>query len=129
MLNAVPIFGEANPFGAIPLLISLAVLVLMIVSLWKLFAKAGKPGWASLIPIYNVIVMLEIVNKSVWLIILFFIPFVNVILSFLLCYWLAVSFSKGIGYTLGLIFLPIIFYPLLAFSESAQYTGGASAQP
>jgi len=125
MFNMIRIFGEADGIGAIPLLLILAIAILMIASMWKLFTKAGKPGWASIIPIYNVIVMLQIVNRPLWLIILFFIPFVNSIMGILLCYWLAVAFGKGIGYTVGLIFLPFIFYPLLAFSKDTQYTGGA----
>ena len=125
MFNMIRILGEADGIGVIPLLLILAIAILMIASLWKLFTKAGKPGWASIIPIYNLIVMLQIVDKPLWLIILFFIPFVGSIMGILLCYWLAVAFGKGIGYTVGLIFLPFIFYPLLAFSKEAEYTGGA----
>jgi hypothetical protein len=125
MFNMIRIFGETGGGEIIPLLIILAISILMIASMWKLFTKAGKPGWASIIPIYNLIVMLQIVNKPIWLIILFIIPFVGWIMGILLCYWLAVSFGKGIGYTIGMIFLPIIFYPLLAFSSDTQYTGGA----
>lgn len=125
MFNMIRILGEAEGGSVVPLLLILAILILMIASLWKLFTKAGKPGWASIIPIYNVIVMLQIVNKPLWLIILFFVPIANWIIGILLCYWLALAFGKGIGYTVGLIFLPFIFYPLLAFSKDTEYTGGA----
>jgi len=58
----------------------LAIVVLILISMWKIFTKAGKPGWAAIIPIYNIIVWLEIVNKPVWWIILLCIPFVNIVI-------------------------------------------------
>ncbi len=95
--------------------------VLTIVGVWKLFQKAGKPGWASIIPIYNIVVLLEIVNKPIWWIILFFIPFVNIIIAFIIWHEVAKSFGKDITYTFGLFFLPFIFVPILAFGD-AVYT-------
>lgn len=109
-------------FGSIFTLVWLAIIAIVIVSNWKIFTKAGKPGWASIIPIYNIIVLLKITGKPLWWIVLFFIPFVNVIASFFLAFSLAKSFGYDIGFTLGLIFLPIIFYPILAFGD-ATYIG------
>ena len=74
---------------------------------WKLYVKAGKPGWAALIPIYNYVVLLEIVGIIV-------------------IHNLSKVFGKGVGYTLGLIFLGFIFYPVLALG-SATYTKPAGA--
>ena len=101
---------------------SLLVSILYIVSLWKIFAKAGKPGWASIVPIYNVIVMLEITGKPIWWIILLFIPVVNLVISIIVIVELANKFGKSGGFAVGLIFLPVIFYPILAFSD-AKYIG------
>ncbi|MDD3818840.1 MAG: DUF5684 domain-containing protein [Actinomycetota bacterium] len=101
---------------------SLLVSILYIVSLWKIFAKAGKPGWASIVPIYNVIVMLEITGKPIWWIILLFIPVVNLVISIIVIVELANKFGKSGGFAVGLIFLPVIFYPILAFSD-AEYIG------
>ncbi|MDC0321164.1 DUF5684 domain-containing protein, partial [Akkermansiaceae bacterium] len=95
-------------------------------SIWKIFTKAGKPGWASIIPIYNVIVLLEIIGKPVWWIVLFLIPFVNIIISIITTNEVSKSFGRGAGTTVGLIFLPFIFYPVLAFG-SAQYQGTQQA--
>ena len=103
----------------------LAILLLIIVSLWKIFEKAGKPGWASIVPIYNIIVMLEIVGKPVWWLLLLFIPFVGLIVSIMLVFELAKKFGKGGGFALGLVLLPIIFYPILAFGD-AKYEGNTS---
>lgn len=103
----------------------LAVLVLVIAGGWKTFAKAGKPGWAIIVPIYNVIVMLEIIGRPLWWIILMLIPFVNFIVAIVICVDMAKSFGRGIGTALGLIFLPFIFYPILGFG-SAEYQGPAA---
>ena len=109
---------------AVFFIIYLAIIVLIVASMWKIFTKAGKPGWAAIVPIYNVIVILEIVGKPIWWIILILIPFVNIIIGFILANELAKAFGRGVGTTLGLIFLPFIFYPVLGFG-SAQYQGGA----
>src|SRR5262245_61036676 len=63
----------------------LAVIILVVAGMWKVFTKAGKPGWAALVPIYNLIVLLEIVDKPVWWIILLLIPCVNIIVSIPSC--------------------------------------------
>ena len=103
----------------------LAFIVLMIASLWKVFLKAGKPGWACIIPIYNVVVLLEIVGKPIWWIILYLIPLVNIIVIIIIYVALAKAFGKGVGFALGLIILPFIFYPILGFGD-ATYTKPAA---
>jgi hypothetical protein len=103
-------------------LLFLAVIIFTVVCVWKVFKKAGKPGWASIIPIYNQVVLLEIVDKPVWWIILLFIPFVNLIVTILVLSELSKKFAKGTGFTVGLFFLPFIFFPILAFGK-AQYSG------
>lgn len=113
--------AAAGIFGVLGI-VWLAVVVLMIAALWKIFAKAGKPGWAAIVPIYNVIVLLEIVGRPVWWIVLMLIPFVNLIVSFIVAFDLAKVFGKGAGFALGMIFLFPIFYPVLGFG-SAQYQG------
>ena len=96
--------------------------LIMIICLWKIFTKAGKPGWAAIIPIYSTIVLLEIVGKPVWWILLLFIPIVNVVVLIMVIHRLSVSFGKDIGMTLLLIFLPFIGFPVLAFGDS-RYIG------
>lgn len=104
------------------LLIQIALLVLYIASIWKVFEKAGKPGWAAIVPIYNIIVLLEIAGKPVWWIILMLIPLVNIIIAIIVLHQISLSFGKGTGFTLGLLFLGIIFWPMLGFGD-AQYVG------
>lgn len=107
-------------------LVWLLIVVLMIAGMWKVFQKAGKPGWAAIIPIYNIIVLLEIAGKPAWWVILFLIPFVNFIIAILLGISVAAKFGKGTGYGLGLAFLGPIFYPMLGFGD-AQYNPNAAA--
>ena len=106
--------------GGMLTIVWLVVLVLLIASMWKIFSKAGQPGWAAIIPIYNIIVMLQIAGKPVWWIILMFVPIANIVVGILAMVGLAANFGKGVGYVLGMLFLPVIFYPMLAFG-SAQY--------
>jgi hypothetical protein len=114
--------------GVIGVLLYLAIIVVMVASMWKVFTKAGKPGWACLVPIYNIIVLLEIAGKPIWWIVLFFIPIANFIALILIMLALAKSFGKSGGFAAGLILLGIVFYPILAFGD-AKYVGpgGASA--
>ncbi len=94
---------------------------------WRIYEKAGKPGWAVLIPIYNTLILLEIVGKPWWWILLFLIPGVNIVFGVWMINLLSLSFGKGVGFTIGLIFLSPIFYPILAFSN-AEYIGPAGLQ-
>jgi len=112
----------AAGLGAGVMILMLVVAVLMIVSMWKIFTKAGKPGWASIIPIYNLVVMLQIAQKPEWWIILMLIPLVNLIISIIVAVGIAEKFGKTSGFAIGMILLPIIFYPILAFGD-AQYQG------
>lgn len=110
--------------SAFGLIIYFAIIIFVLASYWKIFVKAGKPGWAILIPIYNVIVLLEIIGKPLWWIILMFIPFVNVIFGIWATNLLSKSFGKEEGFTIGLVLLPFIFYPILGFGD-ATYKGPA----
>ena len=100
----------------------IAVIVLIIASMWIVFEKAGEPGWASIIPIYNGIVFLKIVGKPLWWIVLFFIPIVSLVIVILPYIDLAKNFGKSTGFAIGLIFLPFVFFPMLAFGD-ARYQG------
>lgn len=106
------------------LLLELAVYVLFIIGGWKVFEKAGKPGWAAIIPIYNFIVMLEIVGKPWWWLILMLIPVVNIIFWIWMLNLLSKSYGYGVGFTIGLILLFPIFILILGFGGSS-YKGAA----
>ncbi|MFH0907867.1 MAG: DUF5684 domain-containing protein [bacterium] len=118
--------SAACAVGSGILLIYFAIIILMIVALWKVFSKAGEPGWAAIVPIYNVIVLLKVAGKPWWWLLLMLIPLVNIVMFILTYIALANSFGKGGGFAAGLILLPIIFLPILAF-DSSQYQGAAAA--
>jgi len=109
------------------IVIYFAVIILMIAAMWTIFSKAGKPGWASIVPIYNIIVLLEIVGKPLWWLLLMLIPIVNIVILIIVIHQLSLSFGKGGGFTAGLILLGAIFYPILAFGD-AKYLGAGGQQ-
>lgn len=114
---------EPSPLAGI---IALVFVVVVLAAFWQVFTKAGEPGWAILIPIYNLIVLLKIVGRPWWWLILFLIPIVNFIIGILVNIDLAKSFGKGIGFAIGLILLPPIFILILGFGD-ARYQGPAAA--
>lgn len=108
------------------IILYIAIIVLLIISQWKLYEKAGKPGWACIIPIYNIIVLLEIVGKPWWWFLLMLLPIVNIIIAIWMTNLLSKSFGKDEGFTIGLLLLPIVFYPVLGLG-SAKYQGPAGS--
>ncbi len=101
-------------------LVYLAIIGLMITSQWKIYVKAGKPGWACLVPIYNLIVLLEIVKKPMIWFLYLMIPLVNIIFLFRIYFALAKVFGKDTGYGIGMVLMPFVFFPMLAFGD-AEY--------
>lgn len=114
--------GQVSP---VVWVIYFAFIILMIASMWKIFTKAGQPGWAVLIPIYNLYVLCKIGGRPGWWLLLMFIPFVNLIIFIILYVDIAKAFGKGAGFAVGMLLLPFIFFPILAFG-SAQYQGPAA---
>ena len=92
--------------------------VFFTIAFWKIFKKANKPGWAAIVPIYNLVIIFRIANLSPWLIILLCIPLVNIVVYIVLANSISKSFGKEIGFTIGLFLLPYIFYPILAFGKA-----------
>ena len=109
-------------------IITLLISIFNIICLWKVFTKAGKPGWAAIVPIYNIIVLLEITELPMWYIVLFFIPIANIVALFLIYIELAHRFGKSTGFGVGLVFLSPVFMALLAFDKNAVYQGNVNTQ-
>ena len=133
----------------------LVMVILVIAAIWKLFQKAGKPGWAAIVPIYNSFIQLEIANKPTWWIIIlaspyllrffplaslfymiqtssFLTPFllfylVVFVFSFLTIFDFVKAYGKDIGWAIGCLFLPFIFYPIMAWNKNIQYIGNGDA--
>ena len=113
--------SSSNPTAAI---IALVVAVITIVALWKVYKKAGYEGWETLIPIYNLVIMFKIAGLSPWNILLLFVPFVNIYIVFRLYINLAHKFGKSTAFGVGIVFLSIVFLPLMAFDDNCVYQNG-----
>lgn len=113
--------GTSSAFNVTWAIISMALAVLIIASMWRVFTKARKPGWAAIIPIYNTYVMLKIIGRPGWWLLLYFIPVVNIVVGLIVGYELVKAFGKGVGFFIFMLFLPFIAYPVLAFGD-AKYT-------
>jgi len=113
--------------GLVGLIIMLIIMLFFIAAFWKIFTKAGEPGWTCLIPIYNTIVLLKIVGRPWWWLLLMLIPIVGFIIMIVVYIDLAKSFGRGGGFAVGLILLGIIFFPILGFGSSS-YEGPAAAK-
>ncbi len=110
---------QASPFMSV---VYLAIAVLGIVAMWKIFEKAGEPGWAAIIPFYNLYVLFKITWGNGWKFLFLLIPIANVVFLIITMVKLAKAFGKSGGFAVGLIFLSVIFYCILAFGD-AQYLG------
>lgn len=104
----------------------LILCVIVIIGLWKVFTKAGQPGWMSIIPFLNFFILCKIAGRPGWWLLLMLIPFVNFIIWIVLSLDLAKKFGKGAGFGIGIALLSFIFLPVLGFSD-AQYQGSAAA--
>jgi Family of unknown function (DUF5684) len=124
MFNALIQSGTESGGGmpAANLGVSLVLTVVFIASNWRVFSKAGEPGWAAIVPIYKILVLLRIAGKPAWWIILLIIPVANLIAGIIVSVALARRFGKGTGFGVGLALLPMIFFPILGFGSS-QLTG------
>jgi hypothetical protein len=111
-------YGAGIPTGAI--LIWVACAILLIVAQWRVFVKAGQPGWAAIIPIYNYYIMTKIGGKPGWWTILMIL--VPIVFAIWVINMISKSFGKDEGFTVGLVLLGIIFWPILGFG-SAKYQG------
>lgn len=115
-------YAVAGTFLGAYMLVCLAVVVFMLVCLWKIYAKAGKPGWGAIVPFYNMYLLYDIAMGNGWLFLLTLVPLVNFVMGIVLMFKMAKAFGKGVGFGFGLLFLSFIFYPILAFG-SAEYEG------
>lgn len=118
--------GDPGPLAAsISIGISFALLFVLIGSVWRVFEKAGQPGWAALVPILNIIALHEIAGVPKWLVLGWFIPFAGLLVAIPVYIGLARNFGQSVLFGLGLFFFGFIFFPLLAFGDY-EYEGSWS---
>ncbi|TAK90010.1 MAG: signal peptidase I [Burkholderiaceae bacterium] len=96
----------------------IAITVFVLAGFWKVFEKAGQPGWGALVPIYNGYLMAKVAGRPGWWLILMFIPLVNFIIAIILSLDIAKKFGQGAGFGIGLLLLGFIFYPILGFGDA-----------
>ncbi len=113
-------FSFEIPVGV--MIFCLVIGIIGIVATWRVFEKAGQPGWAAIIPIYNIYVMTKIAGKPGWWVLMFIVPFANIYFAVWLTNMISKSFGKDEGFTAGLILLGFIFWPILGFGP-AKYLG------
>ena len=111
----------STTLGVFPIMVGVIIGLVSIISLWIIYKKAGKPGWASIVPIYNIIVLLEIAGLPLWYLVLYFIPFANIYVIFKVYIELAHKFGKSTGFGVATVFFSIICIPILAFDKSVVY--------
>ena len=115
--------SDLSSVSPVAWIIYIAIILLELVALWKIYTKAGQPGWAAIIPIYNIIVFLKIIKMDWWhILIMIFVPFAALVYSIIFDFKLAKVFGKGVGYGFLLLFFTPIMYPVLAFGD-AKYEG------
>ena len=119
------VIGGFFVFLGLMMLIPCIFYIAMIVGVWKTFTKAGKPGWAAIVPIYFNIVILEIIGQPISRFWLYLIPFYGFYVLIVDFDALCKCFGKESGFTAGLILLPPVFWCILGFG-SARYLGPAA---
>ena len=117
-------FGAGSLMAGMGIIIPIALWVLIIVAMCKVYMKAGRGWWEAIIPVYSAFIFLKIINKSYWNILLFCIPIVNCIFAIIFMSRLSKKFGYGNGFTIGLFFLPMIFFPILAWGSSVYIEEG-----
>ena len=117
--------GDEGGGGGVMIFVYLLFVVAVVAGMWKVFTKAGQPGWGCIIPIYNIYLLTKIAGRPAWWIILCFIPIVSLVIIIIMSMDIAKAFGKGKGFGIGLALLGFIFYPILGFG-SAQYVGAAA---
>ncbi len=126
MMNLILAQNSGAPVALAIVVVYIAVFLAVIIGGWKMFAKAGQPGWGIIVPILNIYFMCKIAGRPGWWVILFFIPVISLVFWFILAIDIAKSFGKGTGFGIGLAILSFIFIPILGFG-SAEYQGPAAA--
>ncbi len=132
MISALLLQDQTNQvagaaFGSIMLIVMLAVAVVFILGIWKVFTKAGQPGWAVLIPIYNAYIMTKIAGRPGWWVLLLLIPFVNLVFALLLAIDIAKAFGQSAAFGVILLFLlGGIGYLVLGFGNYSYLGPGTS---
>jgi len=120
---------DSNFFGLLTVVVYLSIIALLLAGMWRVFEKAGHPGWAAIIPIYNSYILCKIAGKPGWWVLLMLIPIVNFVILLLISLEVSTRFGKSSGFAIGLWLLPIVFFPILGFGSARYMAAPAAAAP
>jgi hypothetical protein len=125
--------GSASMAGLIAgaianFMLTVAIYVIFVIGAWRVFSKADRPGWWSIIPIWNAIVLLQITGRSGWWVLGYLIPLLNLFVQIRWGIEMAQSYGRGIGFAIGLILLEPLFLVILGFGDTS-YLGPAAQAP
>lgn len=112
-------YGQSISMGSV--IITILLCVVLIIAMWKMFEKAGEAGWKSIIPFLNIYILFKITWGNGLLFLLMLIPFVNIVVAIITYYKLAKAFGHGIGFTIGLLLIPWIFFLILGFGSDEYF--------
>jgi len=111
------------------IILYLAIIIVAIAAQWKVFEKAGQPGWACLIPIYNIYIMTQIGKKPGWWVLMLLVPIANIVFAIMIIHSISEKFGKDAGFTVGLVLLGIVFWPILAFGDATYEDAEPATDP
>lgn len=124
MLQEVPTMEPPIAFSMTFFIVWLAIMIFVIGGMWMTYQKAGHPGWAAIVPIYNIVIMMRIAGRPGWWVLLCLIPIVNIVIIFIVSIDIARNFAKGTGFGIGLALLSPIFYPILGYGDARYQHAG-----
>lgn len=116
----------------VPVIASVFVLILailIVIAVWRVYAKAGQPGWACLVPIYNIYVLLKIIGRPGWWLLLYLLPIISIIISVVNALDLAKAFGKNGLFGFFLLWLFPVGYLILGFGNDKYIGISSSNQP
>lgn len=122
-MSDMEMLGMIGTFMGVYSLIMTLYTIFLVVCQWKMFSKAGVPGWAAIVPIYSTYKLFEISYGNGWTMLWLLVPFVNIFFAFQQPFKLAKAFGQEVFFGLGLLFLAPIFQAIIAFSNTIQYVG------
>ena len=118
-MNISTVASSTGMFAGSWLIADLVIAVLVLAGLWTTFQKANRPGWAAIIPIYNIYTIVKIAGRDGWWVILYFIPFVNIIVHLIVSVDVAKAFGKSDVFGIvGLWLFSFVGYPMLGFGDA-----------
>ena len=115
-------------FGPVESIIALAVVVLALAGQWRVFAKAEHPGWAAIVPIYNLYVWIKIAGHSGWWLLLYLLPLIGTVAHLIISIDAAKAFGENAIFGFGMWLVPVVFVPILGFGPATYVGAGLPAR-